>query len=461
MGYIGTMQVSPVLQPQLARKLAMTRDLRKAIELLRLSNLELAAHLDQLAEGNRRVQVVRPLMAVMAAIWPPARGDAPPPFLSRPGAGGVSDVIEATHSVGSGLHDHARQQVGLLLRDPESRRIAGHFVDALEPSGWLGRPLAEVAQEAGCDAARAESVLARIQQAEPTGLFARDLAECLALQASEAGLLDAAFAAVLDNLPLLARGEFEALARLAGCDAATVRGILAAIRRLDPKPGARFDPAPTPLREPDLILRRRPAGWQVELNRSTLPGILVRDGGEGGGAELQAARWLEHVLARRNATLLAIGEAVVRRQADWLAEGAAALRPMRLADLAADCGLHESTISRAGAGLLLQTPQGMVGLRDLCGAGLARSGEAEPIAAGAVRHRIAALIAAEPPLAPLSDARLAAMLAGQGIRIARRTVAKYREQQGLPPASARLARARLRDAGGKAGQGRGPSAPHG
>src|SRR5690606_39983617 len=99
--------------------------------------------------------------------------------------------------------------------------------------------------------------------------------------------------------------------------------------------------------------------------------------------------------------------------------------------------------------------------RDLCGAGLARSGEAEPIAAGAVRHRIAALIAAEPPLAPLSDARLAAMLAGQGIRIARRTVAKYREQQGLPPGSARLARARLRDAGGKAGQGRAPRAPHG
>ena len=437
------MQVYSAIQPRLVRKLSMTADLRKAIELLRLSNLELTAHLEKLAAGNHRVQVSRPLVDLMAAIWPPGKAGAVSPRPSRFAAGGVAEIIEATHSVAASLHEHARQQVGLLLNDAEARRIAGHFIDALETSGWLGRPLAAIAQDAGCDPSHAEAVLARIQQAEPTGLFAQDLAECLELQAREAGLLTPGFSVVLGNLSMLARGEVDALARLAGCDADGVREILAAIRRLDPKPGARFDPAPEPLREPDLIFRRRKAGWQVELNHSTLPAIVVCDEADGTAAELKAARWLEHVVARRNTTLLMIGEAVARRQAAYLAQGPAALRPMRLADLAEDCGLHESTISRVASGLLLQAPPGMVTLRDLCGAGLRQEGQDEPIAAGAVRHRIAAMIAAEPPHAPLSDVRIAALLAGQGIAIARRTVAKYREQQGVPAAAARRARSRL------------------
>lgn len=437
------MQMTPALLPRLSRSLAMTPELRRAIGMLRLSNIDLAAHLEQLAAGNRQVQVVRPLTDVIATLWPPRDMGTGPPGPATPGAGGMSEIIEATQAATTGLHDHARREVGLLLHDPQSRRIAEYFIAALEPSGWLGLSPEAIAADAGCDPAFAETVLARIQQADPTGLFARDLAECLTLQAREAGLLSPAFVTVLGNLPLLAQGRIEALAQLAGCTTDEVRRILAAIRRFDPKPGARFDPSPQPLREPDLIIRRRRRGWLIELNRSTLPGILIRDDADAAAADLQAARWLDHALARRNATLLTIGEALVARQPGYLARGPAALHPMRLTDIAHDCNLHESTISRAASGLLIQTPQGVVTLHDLCGAGFAGGGPDGPVAAGAVRHLVAQLIANEPATDPLSDAEITRRLAERGIRIARRTVAKYRSQQGIPAAGQRKARARL------------------
>jgi len=186
-------------------------------------------------------------------------------------------------------------------------------------------------------------------------------------------------------------------------------------------------------------VRRQAGGWLVEMNRSTLPGVVVVDG----AGDAAAARGLERAVARRNATVLRIGEALVARQARFLTEGPEGLRPMTLADLAAATGLHQSTISRVVAGLLIATPRGTVALRGLFGAALAGAEGGAGVAALAVRHRIAALIAAEDPAAPLSDEQIARRLSEGGVAIARRTVAKYREQQGIAGSAARRRRARL------------------
>ncbi|MCL7464721.1 RNA polymerase factor sigma-54 [Phaeovulum sp. NW3] len=432
------------------RNLAMTPELRDAIGLLRCSNAALADRIAELAAGNPRVEIVPPVAAQRDAVWQALEAalDRPGGTVPRPprGAGivgGAGDATDRLAAAPAGLADHARREVGLILRDPVDRAIAEHFINALEPSGWLGAPLADIAAEAGCTLARAEAVLAQIQQAEPAGLFARSLAECLALQAREAGVMTPAFAVVLDNLALLARGDLAALARLAGGDEAQVRDILAQIRGFDPKPGARFDPDPQPLRDPDVTVRRRADGWLVEMTRSTLPGVMVRDAGAGAEDEaLRAARWLERAVARRNDTALRITQAVVERQRDWLDHGPGRLQPMALADLAGPTGLHESTISRVTAGLLLATPRGMVALRDLFGPGLPLR-EGGVIAARAVRHRIVALIRAEVRAAPLSDGAIADLLAAEGIVLARRTVAKYREAEGIAPAPARRRAARI------------------
>lgn len=441
------MQTSPHLQIRQTRTLSMTRDLREAISLLRLSNAELSAHAALLAETNPCIRIERPVAEMVAELWRRVEPEAtsamptrPAPLPPRVGASGQS-MIESVADSAAGLHDHARRQVGMILRDAEDRRIAEHFIEALEPSGWLGVPLVEISDAAGCDPPRAEAVLARIQQAEPTGLFARSLAECLELQAREQGALTPAFAKVLAHLPMLARGDLDELAAIAECDMDEVVRILAQIRSYDPKPGARFDPA-QPLREPDLIVRRRQGGWAITLNRSTLADVFVRDpDGKGSDDDQRAARWLERAVARRNATTLQIAEAVVAHQAAFLAKGPAELRPMTLADLARVTGLHESTISRVGAGLMLATPRGTLTLHSLFSGALPAADG--PVATAAVRHQIVELIAKEPAAAPLSDEQIARVLGERGIRIARRTVAKYREAQGISSSAERRARARL------------------
>lgn len=430
----------------------MTRELRDAIGLLRFSNSELASHVAALAETNPFLQIVPPATelrdrvtrALDAALERPS-SDRPPPRTVQPSRGGGSDATEWLAAADAGLTEHVRHQINMILRAPRELAIADHFIDALEPSGWLGRPLDEIATLAGCTVSEAEAVLLRIQQIEPAGLLARSLAECLALQAQDRGMMTEAFAKVLGNLEMLARGDLAGLARLCGGTEATVRAILVQIRSLDPKPGACFDPNPQPLRDPDITVRRRAGGWLVELTRSTLPGIVVLDHGQDpeAEAELRAARWLERAVARRNTTSLRIAEAVVAHQADFLAAGPAQLRPMALADLAARTGLHESTISRVVAGLLMATPRGTFAVRMLFGAALPVQHDGAAVSAMAMRHRIAALIAAEDPRVPLSDSAIAAHFAKEGITLARRTVAKYREAEGIAASSGRRNAARL------------------
>lgn len=412
------------------RALTMTPQLRQAIGLLRLTNAELAAYLAEQAARNPAIRLEAGAPGGEAARKLPAPPSAAP---LREGAD--------TAAPSAGLHAHATTEIGLLLRDPRQRAIAAVFVEALEPSGWLGRPLPEIARDAGCSLPEAEAVLALLQRIEPAGLFARSLAECLRLQAADRGELSPAMEVVLDNLGLLAQGEVGRLARLADTTEEEVRDLLRLIRSFDPKPGAAFGDGPAVLRPPDLVISHGADGWQVELNRAGAVRIVVRDDCDDPRA-LAEARWLERVVTRRNATTLKVAAEAVRRQQSFLTGGPAELRPMSFAEVAAAVGMHESTVSRVTAGLTVAAPQGVMALRDFFSVALrGRCGETH--SAAAVRDAITRLVAAEDPARPLSDEALAAHFAGQGVEVARRTIAKYRKMLRIPSSSARRRRARL------------------
>ena len=279
-----------------------------------------------------------------------------------------------------------------------------------------------------------ESLLDRLQaRAEPTGLFARNLAECLRLQAQEAGELDPPMMALLDRLDLLAKGEIDRISRDAGIDLADLRAAFGRLRSYDPKPGAGFEAFAAPVREPDLIAEKGAAGWIVSLNRSALPSVSVAEGRGKGRAE---ARALIKMIEGRNATLLSVGQDVLARQAAALEAGLGALVPMTMAEVAQALGLHESTISRVVAGTAVDTPRGTWWLRTLFTKAPREGGPA----AGALRDRLARLVAGEDPDHPLSDDALSVALAEGGAPIARRTVAKYRAMLNLPPAHRRRRR---------------------
>ena len=299
---------------------------------------------------------------------------------SFPASSDRQETLQSIEAPAAGLYEHVLRQIDLSIRDPRQKGIAYLLAEALEPSGWLGRPVAKIAGEAGCTVEEAEIVLATLQGFEPTGLFARSLAECLRLQALEEGMLTDALALVLDNLEMVGQGEIEILAQLGKTTADAIMAQVKLIRGLNPKPGAAFDSMPTAVLPPDLIACNVDGDWQVELNRSNLPAITVHDDICVDHPEvavsakrdqlLAEARWLEKAVARRNVTTLTIAAEVVRRQTGFLTHGPSHHVPMSIADIAGAMGVHDSTVSRVTAGLMITTPRGTVTLRDFFSVGL-------------------------------------------------------------------------------------------
>lgn len=403
------------------QRMALTTGLATSIRILRADAAGLSRYLEEQAAENPQIILTRPQVQDWIPRWKSAfASDAERP---EPAAAGQSLVA------------HVLSVIEALRLEPAETRIAMALAEALEPSGWLGRPPPAIAAQLGVSLAAVEDVLARLQQrAEPTGLFARNLSDCLRLQAAEAGELDRAMAALLDRLDLLAKGEIDRIARETGLDVADLRKAFGRLRSYDPKPGAGFEPFAAPVREPDLIAEKGASGWIVSLNRSALPSVSVAEGRGKGRAE---ARALVKMIEGRNATLLSVGQEILKRQTAALEAGLGALEPMTMADVATALGLHESTISRVVAGTAVDTPRGTWWMRSL----FTRAPQEGGPSAGALRDRLARLVAEEDPDHPMSDEALAEALAEDGAPIARRTVAKYRAMLNLPPAHRRRRRA--------------------
>lgn len=407
------------------QRLRLSQGLSTSIRILHLDASGLARYLEDQAAEN-------PYLHLATAEFRP--GDWLPRWAGTLGPGGGS-AAETAAPEGS-LIAHVTAEILHAFSPGRPRDLALAVAGALSPAGWIDRPLAEIAAEAGASVAELEPVLARLQRIDPPGLFARSLAECLRLQAKEAGWHDAVTEVILSNLRLVAAGDSARLARLAGCEPARIEAQLRRLRTLDPKPGARFDHWGPLAREPDLIARPAAEGWVVETNRAALPVLSVatpRRGAldEAGRRQIAEARAISRQIAARAATLCRIATELLRRQSAALAAGPQALLPLTMTEVADSLGLHPTTVGRAVAGTSVETPRGPIWLRNLFGAALP-----DGAAAAAVRARLGDLIAGEDPRRPLSDARLAALLAGAGAP-SRRTVAKYRAMLGLPPAHLR------------------------
>jgi RNA polymerase sigma-54 factor len=398
------------------QRLQLTLALQASIRVLRADAAGLTRYLEEQAADNPALIVGPAPIGEWLPRWDGVLRDA----------GAVERVASASPS----LMAHVGSALAGMRLAPREARIAEALAEGLEPSGWLGVTVAAVAAELGEPVEVVEVVLARLQRMEPAGLFARSLAECLRLQAEAEGIAGPVLLGVIGELQAVAAGEWGRVARRLGIAETEVVEAVRMLRRMDPKPGAQFEAFAAPMREPDLVARQGNAGWVVALNRSSLPSLSVREGrGEGQGA----ARALLRLVEARNSTLLRVAGEILRRQEAALERGAGALLPMTMADVAGSLGLHESTVSRVVAGTAVDTPGGTLWLRALFSGAVGEDGQS----AAALRARLAEMVAGEDRARPYSDEALAEALGGS---VARRTVAKWRDGLGIPPAHRRRVR---------------------
>ncbi|MCH8917388.1 MAG: RNA polymerase factor sigma-54 [Proteobacteria bacterium] len=378
-------------------------------------------------------------------------GDAPPTQFADWGAGGGFEGepldIEERLSRKETLREHLSNQVNMIFADPRERMIAGLLVDSLDEAGYLRAELQEIAERLGISEAEVEAVLVRAQDCDPPGVFARDLGECLALQLHDRDRLDPAMEALVKNLDRLARREAAVLKRICGVDDEDFTDMVAEIQALNPKPGLAFthDTAQTVV--PDIIVRaRKGGGWDLELNADTLPRVLINQSYFAKVTKLtrtkaerryvnecmQSANWLIKALHQRATTILKVSTEIVRTQDMFLSKGVQHLKPLTLREIADVIGMHESTVSRVTSNKFMATPRGVFELKYFFTTAIPSTVGGESHSAESVRHRIKALIDHEPPKAVLSDDKIVGILSGEGVEIARRTVAKYRDAMRIP-----------------------------
>lgn len=351
--------------------------------------------------------------------------------------------LEAYVSAETSLRDHLTEQLGLAVKDPVERIVGAHLIDLVDEAGYLQADYASLAGKLGVPPATVERVVATIQTFSPTGVGARSLSECLALQLREQDRLDPIMEGLIDNLGLLAAHNLAALRRAVGVDADELAEMIQEIKELNPKPGLEFGSVQVQPVVPDVQVRAaRDGSWIVELNSDTLPRVLVNRtyhalvGGKGAAEKdktyiaecLQSANWLVRSLDQRARTILKVAEEIVRQQDGFLTHGVTHMRPLNLKTVADKIGMHESTVSRVTSNKYMATPRGIYELKFFFTSAInASEGDGDQLSSEAVRHRIKTMIDAERPDDILSDDKLVEKLNAIGIDIARRTVAKYRE----------------------------------
>jgi RNA polymerase sigma-54 factor len=474
-----------------SQALVMTPQLQQAIKLLQLSHIELVTYIEGELEQNplleredspteNAAESSSPAEAASAAPEGPdaipeplapaeiaheeavdawhevagAEGGGDLDFSGDPDAfrtkgarteGGDLPSLDQTLARATTLREHLLGQLAEEVKDPGDRVIGAHMVDQLDEAGYLAIEISTVAETMGCDVARVEKVLKELQRFDPPGIFARDLAECLAIQLKERNRYDPAMQALIENLPLLANRDVAQLMRVCRVDAADLAEMAAEIRALDPKPGLQFDSAVAQPVIPDVFVRPQGGGWMVELNSETLPRVLIntRYYAEVTSAprnkaakdylaeRYQSANWLVKALHQRATTILKVSREIVRQQDGFLHHGVQHLRPLVLRDIAQAIGMHESTVSRVTTNKYMLTPRGIFELKYFFTSSIAASSGGDALSAEAVRFRIRALIDAE-ATDVLSDDRIVDILMKDGVDIARRTVAKYREAMRIP-----------------------------
>ena len=486
------MAMKQSLDMRQGQSLVMTPQLQQAIKLLQLSNQELAEFVEaeiernpllqkaednsdgpgpETAEPKRREEMSlddssglgvarEQLDAPGEDVFEPGTGSDSglPAGVSGPsakadwsgiGAGGSGDEFDVTANVSTDvtLQEHLHAQLQIAGLSDADRLIAARLIDETDESGYLRTTVDEVAKALGADPANVEAVLHVCQGFEPTGVMARSIPECLALQLKERGRYDPAMEAMLANLSLVAKHDFKALSDLCGVGKEDLLDMMTELRQLSPKPGAGFSSDTTIAVQPDVYVRELPNGmFAVELNSDTLPRVLMdkayyaevtalpmRDKEKEFISECaSSASWLIKSLDQRARTILKVASEIVRQQDAFFAHGVAHLRPLNLKQVADAIEMHESTVSRVTTNKYMSTPRGLFELKYFFSAAIPATGGGEAHSAEAVRYRIKQLIDNEDAEDVLSDDQIVEILTGYGIEIARRTVAKYRESLNIP-----------------------------
>ena len=376
--------------------------------------------------------------------------DAAPTAYTEWGGGASNDDdynLEAFVAAEATLSGHLAEQLAVAFPDPARRMIGQYLIDLVDDAGYVPADLGDAHEKLGATREDVEAVLSVLQTFDPPGVCARNLSECLAIQLRERDRYDPAMQALVENLDLLAKRDIASLRKICGVDDEDIADMIGEIRHLDPKPGLKFGSTKAQTVVPDVYVRPGPdGGWHVELNSDTLPKVLVnqsyysqlsktirKDGDKSYFTDcLQNATWLVRALDQRARTILKVATEIVRQQDGFFTQGVAYLRPLNLKAVADAIQMHESTVSRVTANKYMATNRGTFELKYFFTASIASADGGDAHSAEAVRHRIKQLIDAESPAAILSDDTIVERLRGDGIDIARRTVAKYREAMRIP-----------------------------
>jgi len=381
-----------------------------------------------------------------------AQANLAEPAFADSGPGGATDFmgampnLEETITDNTSLRERLNSQMAMSFGDPIEKVIGTQLIDMLDDSGYISGDLAQIAENLECTIELVEGVLEKLQGIDAPGLFARDLSECLALQLRDLDRLDPAMQVLLDNLELLAKRDVSALVDICGVDAEDIADMFAEIKELDPRPAQAFEDTVMQPVVPDVIMRAQPGGgWIIELNSETLPRVLVNNTyfatitSVAGSKEdkryinecYQSANWLVKSLHQRATTILKVASEIVRQQDAFFAKGVQHLRPLVLRDIADVIDMHESTVSRVTSNKFIASPRGIFELKYFFTAAIASASGGDSYSAESVRHRIKTLIDEEAIDKILSDDKIVSILNAEGIDVARRTVAKYREALGL------------------------------
>ncbi len=345
------------------------------------------------------------------------------------------------------LREHLYEQLGVDFSDPMQRLIGANLIEMVDNTGYFIGEMSDIASSLACGLEEIQKVFFELQQCDPPGVFARSLSECLALQLKEKNRFDPAMETLLEHLDLLAKSDFSTLKKLCQVDDEDMQEMISDIRSLDPKPGLAFEATIQEGITPDILMRPGPDGeWILEINSEALPRVLVNNTYVTKVAKnqlqksekdylnecIQSANWLVRSLHQRATTILKVAAEIVRQQDEFFRFGVQYLRPLILRDIAEAIEMHESTVSRVTNNKYIATPRGMLELKYFFTAAIASAAGGDALSAEAVRSKIKTLIDEEPANKVLSDDRLVEILREQGVNIARRTVAKYRDAMRIP-----------------------------
>jgi RNA polymerase sigma-54 factor len=360
-------------------------------------------------------------------------------------------IIERTQSDKISLKTILLNQAHLEFSDSEEKEMSEILIDYVDPSGLIKEDILEISSFSGFPLERLENVLCRMQTFEPSGVFARNLKECLIIQLKNIDSYNKTNQTIIENLELLGNGNLKGLQKITGLTEENLRTEIKLIRSLNPKPGTVYDEGGHNIAHPDVIVTKNKDEWNVELNNSTLPKVCVNDSyvkeiekleckdsdKKYINESLNSARWLIKAIEQRNITTLKISSEIINQQKDFFEKGKKFLKPMILKDVATKINMHESTVSRVTSEKLMMTPIGIFEMKIFFSASINSINSGESHSAESVRESLRKIISDEPCESPLSDEMLVSRLKGEGINLARRTVAKYRELLNIPASSVR------------------------